>query len=207
MFGKPILGALAVFAVGIAPLTARAEEARTYGLSIAVAQKDGAPVRDDRWIDAQIADANRLFAPSSVSFRWTHQKALPSAHTELHSREDRDVLTRRTEGGVIDVFVVAELEDVDEPGRLRMGVCWTSRLDKKRYVALASSAMPTVLAHELGHFFGNPHSLVVDNVMSYSRTGATAFFDDAQLATIRTFSRRFFETKRLFDVGPPRMLW
>ena len=84
-----------------------------------------------------------------------------------------------------------------------MGVCWTGR-GGKRFLVVAQTAKPTVLAHELGHFFGNPHSTVTDNLMSYTRTGATAFLDERQLGTIRSFAARFLATGRLVDVGPPR---
>lgn len=175
----------------------------TFGLSIAIARDEaGKPVVDDAWVQAQIDETNRLFAAAHASFRWTTKKALTEAHGELHTRADRDALTPLTETKVVDVFVVRELEDVDEPGRMRMGVCWTGR-GGKRFLVLSRSARPTVLAHELGHFFGNAHSTVTDNLMSYSRTGAAAFLDDRQLATIRSFASRLVASGRLVDVGPP----
>ncbi len=186
------------------PRTSLAAEAPIFGLSFAIARDESkAPVVDDAWVDDQIAEANRLFGPLGARFRWTMEKPLPEAHASMHTRGDRDALTALTEDRVIDVFLVRELEDVDEPGRMRMGVCWTGR-GGKRFIVVSRTARPTVLAHELGHFFGNPHSAVVDNVMSYSRSGGPAFFDARQAATIGAFSARFLASGRLVDVGPPR---
>ena len=62
---------------------------------------------------------------------------------------------------------------------------------------VAASALPSTLAHELGHFFGNGHSKVRDNVMSYDRSGATVFFDAAQKRKIKTFARIFLRSKEI----------
>jgi hypothetical protein len=51
-----------------------------------------------------------------------------------------------------------------------------------------------VLAHELGHFFGNAHSTVVDNVMSYDRRTGSTFFDEAQGRRIRWFANMYIAT-------------
>ena len=171
-----------------------------FGLAISIA----ANTADDPWVNEQIATANELFAPVGVRFRWTVETALPEPQAELHSRTDRDVLTKRLEPRLVNVFIVRELEDVDEPGRYRMGVTWTSRIDQKRYVVVARSAKPSVLAHELGHLFGNQHSSVANNLMSYSRDGSTIFIDDRQKATIGSFAERFLADRTLVDVGVPR---
>jgi hypothetical protein len=179
-----------------------------FGLAIAIAQDDaGERVVDDAWIAAQTEEANRLFSPLGIRFRWTIEKPLPEPHGEMHSRSDRDALSALTERGVVNVFLVRALEDVDEPGRMRMGVCWTSRTDKQRYLVVSRSARPSVLAHELGHLFGNGHSTVTNNLMSYSRDGDTVFLDDAQKKTIGAFAGRFLGSGHLFDVGPPRRIF
>ena len=177
-----------------------------FGLAISIAMEStgGARIADDAWVNEQIATANELFGPLGVKFRWTIEAALPEPHGEMHSRSDRDVLTKRLERGVVNVFLVRELEDVDEPGRFRMGVTWTSRIDQKRYIVLARSAKPSVLAHELGHLFGNQHTSVANNLMSYSRDGGTIFLDDRQKATITSFAERFLADHMLVDVGVPR---
>jgi hypothetical protein len=180
-----------------------AREKPTFGLSFAIARAENGndSVVDDAWLQTQIDEANRLFGPISARFRRTTTKPLAEPHGELHTRADRDALTPLSEGHSIEVFVVRELEDVDEPGRPRMGVCWTGR-GGRRFIVVARTAHPTVLAHELGHFFGNPHSTVVNNLMSYSRDGAPVFLDARQASTIKTFTSKFLATGRLIDVGP-----
>ena len=180
----------------------------TFPISIAVALDNGMPARDDAWIAAQIDEATTFYAPFGVHFRWTLRREIPSAHAEMHTRADRDALAPLVEKNVIDVFVVAALEDVDEPGRYRKGVAWTSRAPAPpaRFIILSAVAPPKVLAHELGHFFGNGHTDVPDNLMSYTRTGAPVFFDDAQIERTRSFAERFLATGRLRDLGPPRVL-
>jgi hypothetical protein len=184
---------------------ARAEES-IFGLSFTIAKQDGAAARvvDDAWVNAQIAEANRLFQPVGTRFRWVYEKALPDANASMHTRADRDALTPLTEKtGYVDVFLVRELEDVDDPGTYRRGVCWTGR-GGKRFLIVSQIAGVSVLAHELGHFFGNPHVPVTDNIMSYSRTpGTPPFLDEVQSARIKSFTMRFLETGRLVDVGPP----
>ncbi len=177
-----------------------------FGLSIAIASENGQHVRDDAWSQSQIASANELFARSDVSFRWTHQKELPAALTEMHERKDRDALGEFADvKKTIDLFLVAKLEDVDEPGRYRKGVAWTRKADGRRYVILSAEAPDKVLAHELGHFFGNPHTTVPDNLMSYLRTGGTVSFSTDQIDVITSFSKNFSATGRLVDVGVPRL--
>lgn len=197
------LGATLLFA---APRDARAET--IFGLSFAIVEGDDASrIVDDAWIQGQIDEANRLFGPLGTRFRAVREKPLAARHATLRTREDRDALTPLTELGMIDVFLVSELEDVDEPGRRRMGVCWTGK-GGKRFIVVSRRARPLVLAHELGHFFGNrQHSDVVNNVMSYTHDGGEAFFDERQMATIKRFSERFLRSGRLFDVGPPRRTW
>jgi hypothetical protein len=202
------LAALAGVLVSGSATAAPPPEEVTFPISIAVAvDEQGKPAADDAWIDAQIADANELYGPVGVRFRWTLRREIPAAHAELHSRADRDALAALVEKNVIDVFVVAALEDVDEPGRYRKGVAWTSRtVPSKRFLVLSAAAFPKVLAHELGHFFGNAHTNVPDNLMSYSRTGGTVFLDDAQVERTHEFAARFIATGRLRALGPPRLL-
>jgi hypothetical protein len=178
----------------------------TFPISIAVATEGGVAARDDAWIAAQIAEANELYVPTGVRFRWTLRREIPAAYAQIHTRADRDALAPLVEKNVIDVFVVAALEDVDEPGRYRKGVAWTSKPTNKRFLILSGEAFPKVLAHELGHFFGNAHTVVPDNLMSYVRTGGRVFLDDTQIERIQSFAERFLAIGRLPDVGSPRLL-
>ncbi|MBS2018277.1 MAG: hypothetical protein JST00_35735 [Deltaproteobacteria bacterium] len=179
----------------------------TFPLAISVAAKDGSLAADDAWIAAQIDAANDLFGPIGIHFRWLLRKEIAPAHFEMHSRADRDALAALVEKNAIDVFVVSQLEDVDEPGRMRKGVAWTAKAAGKRYLILSAAAPRGVLTHELGHFFGNAHTDVPDNLMSYSRTeSGTVFLDDAQIARSRELALHFLSSGRLPDAGPPRRL-
>lgn len=184
------------------PPTPPASPAPTFPIAITVAAENGAPARDDAWIAQQIDDANSLYRPLDVRFRRTQRKEMSAAHAQMHTRGDRDTLGALMEKNVIDVFVVAALEDVDEPGRYRKGVAWTQRSTGARYIILSAAAPRTVLAHELGHFFGNGHSSVPDNLMSYTRTGGKVFLDEAQVARVHAFATKFLAAGRLADVGP-----
>lgn len=182
----------------------RAED-RTFGLAVTVAEPDGAPVQSDAWVDAQVAEAERLFGPVGVHFRWVVRKIgkKGAGRVEVETRDDRDAFRDELEPGYVNVFVVRSLRDVDEPPRVRMGVTWTQRESKQRYVVLSSIAKPSVLAHELGHFFGNGHTKVVDNLMSYERGGGVVFLSDEQKARIAERAEGFARGALLL-LGPPR---
>ncbi len=210
--------AITLITLGATP--ARAED-RTFGLALHVAEPNGEPVRDDAWIDAQIASAEALFGALQpgvgVHFRWTERRRGPIAQEALETREDRDALGDAIveapgEPRLIHVFLVASLRDVDEPPgvnglrmRMRMGVCWTHRVTRRRYIALSAIAKPSVLAHELGHFFGNPHTTEQDNLMSYSRGSGAVFLSEAQKERIAAYAERFARGS-LTLLGPPRFL-
>src|SRR5262245_58499040 len=91
-------------------------------IHVAVVEEGGKPVRDNTWIDAQLEASNRLFGAFGVRFRVTATRALAERFARLESRQDRDDLARELDPGVVNVFVVASLRDVDDPSRLRMGV-------------------------------------------------------------------------------------
>ena len=161
-------------------------------LNVRVAEAaPGESVRDAAWLDAQVAEANRLMAPADVHFTVRLGPPLPERHARMETRADRDALAALARGRGIRVYVVASLRDVDEPDRMRQGVHWRRRANRAhRCVILSAAAGPTVLAHELGHYFGNPHTQVVDNVMSYERDDpAKMSFDAVQLGRIRRAAR------------------
>lgn len=151
----------------------------------------GVPVRDVTWLETQVAEANRLMAGADVNFTVRPGPPLPDRLARMETRADRDALAALARDGALRVYVVASLRDVDEPDRMRQGVHWRRRANRaQRCVILSASAGPTVLAHELGHFFGNPHTQVVDNVMSYEREDpAKMAFDATQLGRIRRGAR------------------
>ena len=143
------------------------------------------------WLTERIEAANRIFRPLDVCFEARAPRALPDRHARLMTRADRDALTDLMVPDAINVFVVRRLRDVDDPSLDRMGVHWHGKKGA-RYVILEYDAMRTSLAHELGHYFGNPaHTTIRNNVMSYDRPDEDRLtFTRAQTDRIRAEVRR-----------------
>lgn len=177
----------------------------TVPIRFVVAEDGGTPVADEAWLAERVQWAERIFEPAGVSFRATRTDSLGSEHLHIVSRGDRHVFGGMLEPGFINVFVVASLADVDIAGRHISGVHWRSRTHRgTHYVILSRVCGRTVLAHELGHFYGNRHSPTPGNIMSYDRGGvAVPFFDAAQLRRIDRFARRFLRTEELTALPAP----
>lgn len=197
------LAAMAVVSLAAPALGADKSAEVVVPLAIAVADDGGKPAADAAWIDAEIAAAEKLYAPLGIHFKKASTRALDERRAHLETKKDRDALFSEVTRGELNVFVVGSLRDVDDASRMRMGVHWRpASAPKKHYVILSKSAMPSTLAHELGHYFGLAHASVTNNVMSYSRApGATVFLDAAQDATILRFLRISIAAK---DFTPSR---
>lgn len=215
----PILllyAALALYAFGLPGLPGQVAPAAqaalpsssvmlTMPLRISVGvDAQGRPVATPAWVAEQVASARELFAPFGVAFGPVDGGPLDAGLVRVETRADRDAFAGRTTVHAIDVFVVESLRDVDNPSQMRRGVHWHARSPAKpvHYVLLVGGAPPTVLAHELGHYFGNPHSPVPDNVMSYERTGARVFFDAVQGRRIASRAREYVGSGELVPVAP-----
>lgn len=164
-----------------------------FPLALAIAEENGAPVVDDAWVTEEIAQANAIFSPSGVSFELRSRRPLDAHFTHLETRADRHALGEELRPDVVNVFVVGSLRDVDDTTLMRRGVHWRpAGMPGAHFCVVSSIAGPDVLAHELGHFFGNPHSQTPNDVMSYQRDGTvTPFFERAELGRIRRHARRF----------------
>ncbi len=167
-----------------------------------VAVGEAGPVVDEAWLDAQVADANRIFADHGVQFVRSEVVALPAENAVLEDRVDRNALGAFLRPGVVNAFIVASLRDVHDPELLRQGVHWRPygrKTDRRGRVAhlviVAAYARPTVLAHELGHFFGNPqHTTVKGNLMSYDRGPGPPVLDATQGRRVKQHVRRFLRS-------------
>jgi hypothetical protein len=144
-------------------------------------------VVSDAFIAERVSRAGEIFGVYGVQFQVVAQQPLPERHVALETRADRDALGAYFARGTIHVFCVASLMDVDEPGRVRRGVHWHSTTHAgAHYVVVSAISGPDVLAHELGHYLGNPsHSEVAGNLMSYEHTEVLPFLDDAQQKRMR----------------------
>jgi hypothetical protein len=172
-------------------------------LSIAVAVEAGKPVVTDAWVNMRVREAQRLLRPHGVAVESVKRRALADRYAALEVAADRDALAAELEPKLINVFIARSVRDIDKPDRFIMGVRWRLlRNLRKDYVILSALALPTTLAHELGHYFGNPHSPVDNNIMSYKRSDPSAVkFNAAQGARMRQVVRRHLRFGRLMPVS------
>jgi hypothetical protein len=131
-----------------------------FGIHLHMVVTPEGPAQDVPWVTAQVEQAHRHFALIDTSLEVIAADAVPASELEIDSRDERDALGHdRFTRGVVHVFVVGRLADVDIAGNEIRGVHWRERADRThRWVILSKIAGSLVLSHELGHFFGLPHS-------------------------------------------------
>jgi hypothetical protein len=147
------------------------EEAKTcVRIALHVVEEAGEDVQTPQWVAEQVQEANRLFAPIGVGFTVGSANVVDARFADVQTRLDRDLLGRKAHSlGVVHVFVVRRLADVDVEGEVIRGVHWRDRAEtSRRWIIISSIAMPVVLAHELGHFFGLPHTRHPRSIMNKS---------------------------------------
>jgi hypothetical protein len=175
-------------------------------LHVPVAPDRGdAPIAHADWLAAQLAEANRHFAPIDVGFQVVGAGALPAGAGRVATPADRDaVAAGRLTGKVIHVFLTGQLDDVDQPGEVIRGVTWHLRGGDRKYVILSTAAPDRVLAHELGHVFGLPHSGYAMSIMNKRPRTEPPIeqrtFADAELAAMRPALRRLLR-EQLTDLA------
>jgi hypothetical protein len=160
-----------------------------------MAQVDGHSVAEPAFVAERIQRANEIFAPYGVAFVVQREVPLAAQHARLESRADRDALGAQVTRKVIDCFVVESLRDVDDPERMRRGVHWHARTRAgAHYVIISTLGGPGVLAHELGHYLGNPeHSQTLGNLMSYTWGDGLPVLDADQLGRLRRSLRGYIQ--------------
>ncbi len=145
-----------------------ADRGRCVGVHVHVVVGPEGPVQTPAWLAAELDHANWLFAPADVGFQVAAVDAVGPEFMHVATSEQRDAIGRgRFDRAVVHVFVVGRLDDVDVPGEQIRGVHWRQRSNTdKRWIIRSKIGSKVVLGHELGHFFGLPHSRYRDSVMN-----------------------------------------
>jgi hypothetical protein len=200
---------------GAASARAQAPEGRGAGapswripIVFHVAEREGEAVAPASFISEQLASANLIYRPLGIELVERARVPLAAAHAELVTRAERDALGAFVKHGAVHCFVVGKLMDVDEPGRERRGVHWRphgrallGNKAEQSFVIVSRISKPWVLAHELGHFFGNrEHSTVPGNLMSYAWTVEPPFLDANQGQRVLRTLRALLKSGRLVQL-------
>lgn len=207
----PKLTALLLFVGSLALLVPcglrlRASEVRAHAqdapqqvpLIFHVAELDGKPVAEADFLRSQLEHANTIYRSLGLELVQVGQRKLGATHARLVTRGERDALGASIVRAAINCFIVAQLMDVDEPGRERRGVHWHVRGSNKHLVIVSAISGPYVLAHELGHFLGNPeHSDVAGNLMSYQHTEQIPVLDPVQVGRVKRTIEALFRSREL----------
>ncbi len=180
---------------------------RCASLRLWIAPHDDDAFDDHAFVATQLEHANLHHQPAGLAFAIVETRTLTPAERAIVSRADRDALGHANwRRGVIDVYLVSSLANVDEPGEIR-GVHWRSRADRKRrFIIVSRISPPHVLAHELGHYFGLPHSDAPASLMNTSANALPerAFLPD-EITRITRRARALFSSGLVADPrqGPP----
>jgi hypothetical protein len=179
-----------------------AARAHCFGIRLHVAPGEHGLVVSPAWIATQLANANRQFTPLDVGFQLVGVDAASIAH--VASRKQRDVLGKQIGGTVIDVFITGQLDDVDPEGVMVYGVTW--RRGDRKFIIVSAKAWERTLAHELGHFFGLPHSTYAVSIMNKTERTEPPVdqrrFADEEIAEMKRGLRRLLRAKVIVDVTP-----
>ena len=135
-------------------------------------------------LDQMLAVANAQFAAVDASFEYASRDEQSVTH--VVTRADRDAFAKQVTDDEIHVFVIGKLENVDDDKPVH-GVTWRGK--GKRYIIVAGDSPDRVLAHELGHLFGLPHSTYKISIMNKTKRDDPPMdqrrFSDEELKILR----------------------
>lgn len=186
----------------------RCDPARKHclALQLHVAVADSGPVASADWVARQLEQANRHFAPLDVGFQVAGVSALPADAARIEDARERTSLAPLVAGTVIDVFVTAQLDDIDIKDSVIYGVTWPK--GSKKYIIISTMAWERTLSHELGHVFGLPHSGYAVSIMNKRDRKEPPIeqrtFHPDELAVMRGQLQRMLREKVIASVPAPK---
>ena len=116
------------------------------------------------WLTQQLQTANDRLAVIGAAVQVVQVHQLPANRLRIDRVAQRDDLGKLGSQTPLRWFVVDRLMDNAEPGRQRKGVTW--RAGSQVWVIESQQAWRWVLAHELGHVLGLPHSTEAHSIMN-----------------------------------------
>jgi hypothetical protein len=179
-----------------------------FGVHLHMVVTPEGAAQDVAWVRAQVEEADRHFALIDTSFEIVAADAVPASELEIDDRDERDALGHdRFTRGVVHVFVVGRLADVDIAGNEIRGVHWRERADRThRWIILSRIAGSLVLSHELGHFFGLPHSTydvsLMNKAVRLTAMVSELTFAEPEVARMRKHRDRMLASKMLLARAP-----
>jgi len=176
-----------------------------FAIQLHVATSEAGLVAGADWLKAQLAGANRHFGPLGVGSTRAGVAWLPESAMHIETRADRNALAvGRLGGRIIHVFIVGQLDDVDVEGAIAYGVTWRRPNDNRKYIIVSAQALERTLAHELGHFFGLPHSTYDVSIMNKTERKEPPVeqrtFADEEIAAMRPVLERLVRGKVIVAV-------
>lgn len=180
-----------------------------FGVHLHMVVTPEGAAQDVAWVRAQVEQADRHFALIDTSFEIVAADAVPASELEIDDRAERDALGHdRFTRGVVHVFVVGRLADVDIAGNEIRGVHWRERADRThRWVILSRIAGALVLSHELGHFFGLPHSdydiSLMNKTVRLTPLVSELTFAEPEVVRMRKHRDRMLASKMLLERATP----